>query len=420
MQAFQGWKAALGASLMMLTTLSPAAPNTQSADVERFANVIHHIQRYYLKSVSTHQLLEGAIRGMLQSLDPHSAYLSPDELTALEQTTQGDYGGVGLQLMPDAQGHLQVVSPMEHSPAAQAGLKPGDRIVQINHQGVDNLGPDQAASLMRGKPGSKVHLIVVSNHNHQRKNLDLVRQKIDIPVVHSRLITPKVGYIQIRMFSEKTAPRVRQALKQLASGHLGSLVVDLRDNPGGLLTAAVDTANLFLDANTLASNKRIVYTQGRTHQANIMALATPGRAYSGPMVVLTNSGSASAAEILAGALQDHHRAVLVGERTFGKGSVQTVLPVGEHAAIKLTTALYLTPRGRIIQAKGIIPDVQIPAMQLARARQPRAFRENQLQGHLPGHGPIAATQPSKMTALAEKDFQLFEAIQVLQGLKAVT
>src|SRR3990167_10677709 len=365
----------------------------QESDVSRFTNAIGQIKDFYVQPISDSKLLEDAIRGMLSGLDPHSEYLDKDSYKTLLMTTSGAFGGLGIEVTGEY-GVLKVVSPIDDTPAAKAGIKSGDYIVAIDGKLVNDMTLNEAVDRMRGKKGTVVTLTVIRKSEKNPLILKLTRDEIRIVTIKSKMLEDGYGYVRISEFQEPTPELLVAAidkLKKEAGGNIKGLVLDLRNNPGGLLETAVQVADVFLDSKKLNNkfNDQIVYTEGRLPNSVYSAKATPGDILNGaPLVVIVNEGSASASEIVAGALQDYRRAIVVGVNSFGKGSVQTVLPLDNSHAIKLTTALYHTPSGRLIQNKGITPDIVVENLQVAgnKVNNPMLapIREFELKGHLPG------------------------------------
>lgn len=398
-------------------------------DINRFTNTIVLIKDFYVKKVGDRTLLDDAIRGMVSGLDPHSEYLDGDAYKALMMTTSGEFGGVGIEVTPEY-GILKVVSPIDDTPAMKAGMKAGDYIVAINGKMVSEMSMQDAVDNMRGKAGSAVTLTVLRKGKKTPLTFKLKRQMIKIASVKSRMLDPYFGYVRITQFQEPTGKLMRNAIKQLKAdnkGQLRGIVLDLRNNPGGLLETAVEVADTFLDKKQLQNKYKdvIVYTEGRLPEAQYSAKASGTDLLDGaPIVILINNGSASASEIVAGALQDYQRALVVGMPSFGKGSVQTVIPLDKEHALKLTTALYHTPSGRIIQNVGIIPDVQIEDLKIAKANPDEdlsmlePIKEYQLKGHLAGaeqNGKLPELLKNE-SGLASSDFQLFEALKILRTI----
>lgn len=327
-----------------------------AADARVLAEVLERVKREYVEPVSDRQLMDNAVRGMLAELDPHSQFLDPREYEEIRINTSGTYTGVGLELLP-GDGRVGVVAPIEGTPADRAGIKAGDAILTVDGEPVDQSNISQAILRMRGPAGSHVALTVARDGHREPLAFNLQRGAVDVHSVRARMLDGELGYLRISQFSDTTAKDLRRELAHLnrsTAGGIRGLVLDLRDNPGGVLDAAVDVADSFLDAGL------IVTASGRTRDATFRHDAAPGDLLAGaPLVILVNGGSASASEIVAGALQAHRRATVVGTRTFGKGSVQTVMPLSGGRAIKLTTSRYFTPSGASIQGQGITPDVDL-------------------------------------------------------------
>ncbi len=333
-----------------------ALPNDTYQELETFANVLAIVQKNYVEPVSTKHLIDGAISGMLTSLDPHSAYLTPDLYRDLEIDTRGSFGGLGIEISIK-NGVLTVVSPIDDTPAYRAGLKSGDQIIKINDDFTKDMALTDAVKQMRGPKGSKIKLLMHRNGVPELFTVTMARDVIKIQSVKSKTIDGGYGYLRVTTFQESTNDSVEKAIDDFQSkdhGKVKGVVLDLRDNPGGLLNQAVKVSDDFLDGGM------IVYTQGRQDNQQQKYFSHKKKEFDDyPMVVLVNGGSASASEIVAGALQDQKRAVILGQQTFGKGSVQTILPLDDHSALRLTTARYYTPTGRSIQAVGITPDVDV-------------------------------------------------------------
>lgn len=401
----------------------------EDEDINRFTNTIVLIKDFYVQPVGDKSLLDDAIRGMVSGLDPHSEYLDEEAYKTLLMTTSGEFGGVGIEVTPEF-GILKIISPMDDTPAAKAGIKPGDYIVAIDGKLVSEMTLQDAVDKMRGKSGSLVVLTVLRKGEKVPLIYKLTRQMIHIASVKSKMLDNNFGYVRITQFQEPTAKLMHDAIVDLqtkSQGHLNGLVLDLRNNPGGLLETAVQVVNNFLDSTKLHDKYKnlIVYTEGRLPEAQFNAKATGNDILNGaPMVVLINNGSASASEIVAGALQDYKRALIVGTPSFGKGSVQTVIPLDKTHALKLTTALYHTPAGRVIQNVGIVPDVQIEDLKVipdkadADIAMIEPIKEFQLKNHL--KGATLTTSATNINnndiGLAHDDFQLFEALKILRTI----
>jgi carboxyl-terminal processing protease len=423
-----------------------ALPSDSYQELETFANVLAIVQKNYVEPVTTKRLIDGAITGMLASLDPHSAYLTPELYRDLEVETRGSFGGLGIEITIK-NGVLTIVSPIEDTPAYKAGLKAGDQIIKINDDFTKDMTLNDAVKRMRGPRGSTIKLTMHRTGVPELFNVTLARDVIKIQSVKSKTVQDGYGYVRIATFQESTDDAVEKAVddfQKADKGKVKGLVLDLRDNPGGLLNQAVKVSDEFLDGGM------IVYTQGRNENQQQKYFSHKKSGFNDyPMVVLVNGGSASASEIVAGALQDQKRAVIVGTQTFGKGSVQTILPLDDHSALRLTTARYFTPNGRSIQAVGITPDVDVdnPKPTLASLEGEGAQLDENPEIHerdLPGHfqnkqhsgtdaekptgdqskdsvdTPPAADrnpQPGKAAAIKppkeEKDVQLQKAIDIL-------
>ncbi len=401
-------------------SLSPALSGEKKASqdpyesLRLFSQVLELVEENYVKEVPTRDLIYGAIQGMLSNLDPHSSFLKPDDYKELQIETRGSFTGIGIEITI-RDGVLTVVAPIEGTPAWKAGLKPGDKIIKINGKPTKGMSLIEAVKLLRGPKGTKVTISIFREGFKELKDITLVRDVIPIKSVRYRMLEPGYGYVRISSFQEKTASELRKALKELEKEGLKGLILDLRNNPGGLLDAAVEVADEFLEEGL------IVYTKGRRKDQNFKFEARPNKnKHAYPLVVLVNAGSASASEIVAGALQDHHRAVILGTKTFGKGSVQTIIPLPDGSAVRLTTAQYYTPSGRSIQAEGIEPDLEIPEIKPECLRKHPAIREKDLKGHLENPDQHKEkTGPEARDLLAE-DFQLREALKVLKSLENLT
>lgn len=397
----------------------------QKADIDRFTNAIAQIKDYYVQPINDKKLLEDAIRGMLTGLDPHSEYLDADSYKTLLMTTSGAFGGLGVEVTGEY-GVLKVVSPIDDTPAAKAGMKSGDYIVAVNGKLVNEMSLNEAVESLRGKKGSEVTLTILRKGEKSPLTMKLQRDIIRIVSVKSNMLGNGFGYVRISEFQQPTTELMIAAidkLKKEAGGNLKGLILDLRNDPGGLLETAVQVSDVFLNnKNTQKFKDLIVYTEGRLPNSQYVGKAThSGDILNGaPMVVLINEGSASASEIVAGALQDYQRAVVVGTPSFGKGSVQTVLPLDDKHALKLTTALYHTPSGRIIQNKGITPDVAVDDLKIQQNKLESTMlapiREYELKGHLPGTSKNPdLTNPDNVN-LAQTDFQLYQALKILNTM----
>jgi carboxyl-terminal processing protease len=391
---------------------TPAAASDGSVpidDIKRYVAVYRVVKQAYVDKVSDRKLMQASIRGLLNDLDPHSAYLDKEESEQLDQDTNGAYQGIGVEVMQLPDRSLRVVSPIDDTPAARAGIKAGDVIVAINGLPIDAESADSASIGLRGEPGTQVKLKVLREGAAAPLLITVTRDVIKIESVRTRMLEPGYGYVRLSAFQIDTAADMQQQLAALVKqnhGPLRGLVLDLRSNPGGLLNAAVEVADAFLDSGV------IVTTKGRLPYANAVYTASPGDALNGaPIVVLVDGGTASASEVLAGALHDDHRARIVGSRTFGKGSVQSVLPLDNGDSIKLTTARYYTPSGKSIQARGIRPDVLL-AVDKPRATDGDGLSERDLPKHLGAADDSAVTVEDGGSAVVYDD-----AYAIAAGLK---
>ncbi|GBL58559.1 carboxyl-terminal processing protease [Pseudomonas citronellolis] len=415
----------LGIGAAQAAETPPAAPAAASGkeaplpldELRTFAEVLDRVKAAYVEPVDDKTLLENAIKGMLSNLDPHSAYLDPEEFAELQESTSGEFGGLGIEVGTE-DGFIKVVSPIDDTPAAAAGIQPGDLIVQIDGKPTKGQSMNEAVDSMRGKPGSSITLTIVRSGGRPF-DVTLKRAIIKVKSVKTQLLEPNYGYLRITQFQVNTGDEVVKALAQLKKdnkGKLKGLVLDLRNNPGGVLQSAVEVADAFLTKGL------IVYTKGRIANSELRFSADPADPSEGvQLVVLINGGTASAAEIVSGALQDQKRAILMGTDSFGKGSVQTVLPLNNDRALKLTTALYYTPNGRSIQAQGIVPDIEVERAKVTREQSDfEGFKEADLQGHLANGngGKDRPTQSGKAPQAApqDSDFQLSQALSLLKGL----
>ncbi len=368
-----------------------AVPRQDYESLEVFANILSLVKKNYVEDVETKNLVNGAINGMLNALDPHSAYLTPELYKDLQMDTQGRFGGLGIEITVKG-GILTVVSPIEDTPAAKAGIKPGDQIFKIEEEFTKDMSLVEAVKRMRGPKGTKITISIKREGVAELVNFTLVRDTIRVQSVRSRALEQGYGYVRLAQFQERSDRDLQRALEKLAAekGGLKGLVLDLRNNPGGLLTQAVRVADLFLDSGL------IVYTDGRIEsQKQKYTAHKDGSWMDFPIVVLVNGGSASASEIVAGALQDHKRAVVLGTKTFGKGSVQTILPLDDNSALRLTTARYFTPKGRSIQAQGIVPDIIVESSAPQEGKPDDKKRPSVREENLPGHLPNPQQTPSQ-------------------------
>jgi carboxyl-terminal processing protease len=396
-------------------------------DVQRFSNAISLIKKYYVKPVGDKEIFDNAIRGMVNSLDPHSSYLDAEEYNELQTSTSGEFGGLGLEVTMEND-VVKVITPLVDTPAFKAGIKSGDYIIKLGNHAIQGISLKEAVELMRGKAGSTIELTILRKGEKNPLIFKLVREKILVKSIKSELLDGHYGYVRITQFQSLTGEDLEKAiasLKKEANGPLKGMILDLRNNPGGLLDSAIQVSDFFLDNKDSNHKEIIVYTQGRFPGSKFTAYANPGDLLNNaPMIVLINNGSASASEIVAGALKDNKRAVIVGTRSFGKGSVQTVLPLDDKTGIKLTTALYYTPSGVSIQAKGITPDIVVDDIQVANndnSKNRPEFSEAELSGHIVNGNQNSDAKGQMMNdksdnALLHKDYQLYAALSILKGL----
>ncbi len=416
---FVGVTLSIGTSVLAeRDTVNYAAATLPLDDLRTFSEVFGKVKEDYVEDVEDKKLLEGAIRGMLSGLDPHSAYLDKEEFKELQVGTTGQFGGLGIEVSME-DGFVKVVSPIDDTPAQRAGMKVGDLIIRLDDTPVKGMSLNDAVKLMRGKPGTDIVLTVVRKGEDAPLTVTITRDIIKVKSVKSRTLEKGFGYLRITSFQTKTGEQMRKAvsdLKKEHGGELNGLVLDLRNNPGGVLGAAVAVSDAFLKKGL------IVYTEGRAEDAELKFNATPDDILNGaPIVVLVNEGSASASEIVAGALQDHKRAVIMGSQSFGKGSVQTIFPMSNQSAVKITTARYYTPAGRSIQAEGIVPDIKVDPLRVEKVESNGSrIKEADLTGHLENGNarePVKSEDKAKEEeSLASKDYTLNEALNLLKGL----
>ena len=439
-----GASLAIGHGVLAEKEATTASAGLPVSELRTFTEVFSKIKSDYVEPIDDKTLLEYAIKGMLSGLDPHSAYLDREGFKELQVGTSGEFGGLGIEVTME-NGFVKVMSPIDDTPAQRAGVNAGDLIIRLDDTPVKGLTLKDAVDKMRGKPGTNITITVMREGQEKPLKFTLTRAIIKVKSVKSRMLDPGFGYLRITQFQSHTAENLLQAINELKKengGKLNGLVLDLRNNPGGVLNGAVAVSDAFLESGL------IVYTEGRTKDAQLKFSATQSDVLNGaPIVVLINAGSASASEIVAGALQDHKRAIVMGDKSFGKGSVQTIVPVGEESALKLTTARYYTPSGRSIQAEGITPDIQLENLKVAQAETSEfdSVKEADLTGHLtngnkpkpeetpapaapakadPASTPAPGTAPSgekdkqgkAAEPLAKTDYQLYEALTLLKGL----
>ena len=440
------WLLVIGAILGIFISLNFSARADRSTtgplpidELRAFTEVFGRIKNDYVETVDDKKLIKEAINGMLSGLDPHSAYLDADAFKELKVGTQGEFGGLGIEVgMED--GFVKVVAPIEDTPAWRAGLKSGDLIIKLDDTNVKGMTLGEAVKKMRGKPDTDIVLTLIRKGDAKPRVITITRAVIQIQSVKSTLLEPGYSYFRVTQFQEHTGEKLAEAIKKRfaeSDTTIKGIILDLRNDPGGLLNSAVSVSAAFLP-----KDKLVVYTEGRTRNARMKLYAQPNyylrrgnRDYladlpqetkSAAMVVLVNGGSASASEIVAGALQDHKRAVIMGTQTFGKGSVQTILPMGNETAIKLTTARYFTPNGRSIQAKGITPDIVVEEATIQEGESGNSLREADLTGALENEESEVKNKDddvpmenASISIVSKDDYQLNQAINLLKGLQII-
>ncbi len=411
------------------TVVSEKSEGLPLDQLRNFSDIFARIKSDYVEEVSDKELLENAIRGMLSGLDPHSSYLDKEEYKELKIGTTGQFGGLGIQVGME-NGFVKVISPIDDTPAYKAGLKAGDLIISLDKKPIKDMSLNDAVKIMRGKPGTKISLSVMREGQDEPLEFEIARAIIKVESVKTQLLEANFGYVRISTFQAKTADHLKRNIKQLIKDNkapLDGMILDLRNNPGGVLNAAADVADLFIEQG------KLVYTQGRIENSYFEFNANAGDILNNaPMVVLINAGSASASEIVAGALQDHRRAVIMGEKSFGKGSVQTIQELRNGSAVKFTTARYYTPNGRSIQAEGIEPDIILKDMALTAQKINSANRvkEADLSGHLinPDVDDSGSQKEDKSSEEASdeaivkllNDYKVHEALNLLKGMRILS
>jgi carboxyl-terminal processing protease len=424
-------------SIFILSSQRHSSAEGKGSDyesIELFTDVMAIIKKSYVEEVDTKKLIYGAINGMLSSLDPHSSFMPPDVYKEMKVDTKGAFGGLGIEISVK-DGVLIVISPIEDTPAFKAGIKPGDMILKIDDKFTKDLNINDAVKRMRGPKGSKVILTIMREGFDKPKEFPLIRDIIQVKSVRAHLMDGGYGYVRIAQFQEKTDDDLSKALKTMKEenkGELKGLVLDLRNDPGGLLDQAVKVVDHFTPAGQM-----IVYTKGREKDSKMQFTASKGgKEPNYPIVVLINGGSASASEIVAGALQDHKRAIIMGTQSFGKGSVQTIIPLSDDSGLRLTTALYYTPNGRSIQAKGITPDIVVEAVELPKTtgkKDTMHLSEKDLENHFKSEDKSGTADvkkeekkndkkdekteiiPQQLEEKLKNDYQVLRAIDLLKG-----
>jgi carboxyl-terminal processing protease len=416
----------LGATLvfgqMVFADKEATKPDLPLEDLRTFSEIFGRIKSSYVEPVEDKQLLENAIRGMLSGLDPHSTYLDKEQFKELREGTSGEFGGLGIEVSME-DGFVKVVTPIDDTPAAKAGIKPGDLIIRLDDTPVKGMTLNDAVDIMRGKPATDLMLTIIREGEDTPLKINVTRAIIKVESVKKKMLEPGYAYVRISTFQSRTGESLREAISELKKendGKLNGLVLDLRNNPGGVLDAAVEVSDAFIEKGL------IVYTEGRIPDSDQKFHATPDDMLKGaPLVVLVNGGSASASEIVAGALQDHDRAVIMGTKTFGKGSVQTVMPLTNDTAVKMTTARYYTPSGRSIQAEGIVPDIELKPVHISAIEDAEftPLRERDLAHHLVNGDEEEKANAEQNQADKEKeqplevsDYALSQALNLLKGM----
>ncbi|MCL7744944.1 S41 family peptidase [Guyparkeria hydrothermalis] len=426
--AFFGFAIAIAINAVAERPADTGATDIPLEELRTYSDVLDRVRSDYVDDISESQLIENSIRGMISELDPHSGYLDDEEFKSLRESTSGEFGGLGIQVgMKDDV--LTVIAPIDDTPAKRAGLEAGDRIIRINGELTEDMDLEEAVKLMRGKPGTDIDLTIAREGEKKPLEFTITRAVIKTESVKHEMLEPGLGYIRVSQFQSRTVEQMHEALDALAKANedkpLKGLVLDLRNNPGGVLDGSVEMVDAFLEAG------QIVYTKGRVADAKMSFEASAGDRLDGaPMVVLVNGGSASASEIVAGALQDSGRALIIGERTFGKGSVQSIMPLANGGALRLTTARYYTPSGRSIQAEGIKPDVTVHQLKVSDIEEVFSISEASLAGHLTnGESEGDDKSDSKKAKSDEeedkeplviRDYQLYEALNMLKGMVIVS
>lgn len=387
-------------------------------ELQLFTDVLTIVRKSYVEEVNLKDLIYGAINGMLETLDPHSSFMAPEVYQEMKIDTRGEFGGLGIEITLQ-EGVLTIVAPIEDTPAFRVGLQPGDQILKIEDRFIKKMNIMEAVKLMRGPVGTEINITVMRDSFDTPQQFTMVREIIRIHSVKAHMLDGGIGYVRITQFQEQTTADLHAALADLNQQHgaeLEGLVLDMRNNPGGLLEQAVKVTDTFLD------NGLIVYTEGREDGSQMTFSANvEGTEANYPIIVLINSGSASASEIVAGALQDHHRALVLGTMSFGKGSVQTIIPLIDGAGLRLTTARYFTPSGTSIQALGITPDVEVHQLEASETAQDVHFREADLDNHFDtpasdGDKTVGDSSPS-LSQEDRTDYQLMRALDLLKGMK---
>ena len=415
----------------LLCSITPAV-EPEADRLHQLATVMNHLKHTYIEPLSDNVIAEKAIRGLLNQLDPHSDYLDKASYKRFQEDSDGGFVGIGMEVTIE-KGFLKVITPIDGSPAAQSGMKPGDIITHVDGVLVTDIGYEEAIRLIKGKIGTVVQLTILRKTDNQPLHLSVKRDKITVDPVSSKILASDIGYLKISTFNDGVAQASQQHIKKLfqtTKQPIKGFILDLRNNPGGLLDASCDVTNLFLDTNNLDGNKAIVVASDRTFKNQKKTYYAHGDdiLQGLPMIVLINNGSASGSEILALCLQDYGRAIVMGEQSFGKGSIQTIIPIDSDSAIKITTGLYYSPKGRLIQGLGVTPDVDIPAVSLEKLEAPLKISESSYSNALPNEQNLSykpQTQKYKdfldnLEVLHNSDFQVYQAVLMLESLPSTT
>lgn len=403
-------------SLVLTFNLSYGNEKIPIEQLKAFSEVYMKIKKDYVEKVDDEKLFDDAIKGMLEGLDPHSTYLNEKDFEDLQIGTRGEFGGLGIEVTME-DGYVKVVSPIDDTPAYRAGVKAGDLIIMLDDKPVKGLTLSECVDIMRGKVGTSLELTIAREGENKPLKIKIIRDTIKVKSVKYDILDNNYGYLRITSFQSKTGSSLKNVLLKIKKkNNLKGIVLDLRNNPGGVLGAAVEVSDTFLD-----QKKMIVTTSGRMSDAiNEFKSSSNDFAKDLPIVVLINGGSASASEIVAGALQDHRRAIIMGTQSFGKGSVQTILPLTRKTALKITTARYFTPNGRSIQAKGITPDIIVNEMKFEKKDEVEFLKESDLTGHLDKNSKKEKNGTSFKNSKYADDYQLSEALNLLKGLNILS
>jgi carboxyl-terminal processing protease len=403
-------------SIVLTFNLSYGNEKIPIEQLKAFSEVYMKIKKDYVEKVDDEKLFDDAIKGMLEGLDPHSTYLNEKDFEDLQIGTRGEFGGLGIEVTME-DGYVKVVSPIDDTPAYRAGVKAGDLIIMLDDKPVKGLTLSECVDIMRGKVGTSLELTIAREGENKPLKIKIIRDTIKVKSVKHDILDSNYGYLRITSFQSKTGSSLKDVLLKIKrKNNLKGIILDLRNNPGGVLGAAVEVSDTFLD-----QKKMIVSTSGRMSDAiNEFKSSSNDFAKDIPIVVLINGGSASASEIVAGALQDHRRAIIMGTQSFGKGSVQTILPLTRKTALKITTARYFTPNGRSIQAKGITPDIIVKEMKFEKKDEVEFLKESDLTGHLDKNSKKEKNRTSFKNSKYADDYQLSEALNLLKGLNILS